>query len=280
MRKPSTIVSIAALVCLGLNILFAFAVLSPKLISQVRLDNQLDQLEAQKKELAAKPLPAKPSDADIRSLLGKVPLTDESAKLLLDLQTIMEMSGVIMSAITFDNGSTNELSTLESTIMKAAAAQSAAASPTPSPTPAASASPGAGQTAERLEEIKLSVGFTGTYVQTMDMLKRLHDNGRLLQLRNWSFVPIIASSDAAAALQSGILDGTSVNGLQGTGEGAATLLNVKLQLSAFTSQSYAGTLVSPQPAATVQPTAGRTDPVVSDENYKKLLDQLRSQGAK
>ncbi|WP_135551043.1 hypothetical protein [Paenibacillus cymbidii] len=280
-RKPATVVAMVALVGLGLNLLFAFAVLSPKLIAQVKLDKQVDQLETQKNELSAKPIPIKASDTEIGNLLKKVPITDENAKLLLDLQSFFQRSGVILRTLAFSNeNSSNDTSNLEETIMKAANAQSGAATPTPSPTPTPNASTsgtgGTSQTAEGLEETKLTVDFVGTYDQLLDVINRIDNNERLIQIRNWNFKSLeMKKSDYLETMEWSF--GTTGQSILDENEGSKMMIQAILQLSVFTSKTYTGKLTPSASLPVTEQPANRTDPTSLDEQYSKIVEQMQRQ---
>jgi len=282
-RKPATVVAMVALVGLGLNLLFAFAVLSPKLIAQVRLDKQVDQLETQKKELSAKPIPIKVSDTEIGNLLKKVPLSDENAQLMLDLQAFIQKSGVYLDSIAFNNDSAkSDTSSLEATIKNAANAQAGVATPTPSPTPtsapdASSSGTGASQTAEGLEETKLSVKFVGTYDQLLDVVNRIGNNERLIQLRDWSFKSTDMNKSAFLKTIEGNFGKTDQSSILAQIEDSKLMIEANLQLSVFTSKTYNGKLTPPTGSPGTEQPASRTDPTSFDEQFTKIVEQLHRQ---
>lgn len=282
MRKPATVLTMVSLAGLGLNLLFAFAALSPKLISQVKLDKQVDQLEAQRKELSAKPIPDKASDTEIGNLLKKVPITDEHAQLLLDLQSFFQQSGVLLRTIAFNNESSkNDSSSLEETITKAANAQAGAATSTPSPTPTPSASSsgsgGTSQTAEGLEETKLAVNFVGTYDQLLDVINRIGNNERLIQLREWNFKSMDMNKSDYLKTIEGSFGTTDQSSILDKIEGSKLMLEANLQLSVFTSKSYTDKFTLPATVSMTEQPASRTDPTSFDEQFTKIIEQMQRQ---
>jgi Tfp pilus assembly protein PilO len=272
LQAPLTIL-IAVGVMGFILIIYLFAsFVMPQAQERLLLQQKLNQLEDQRSLTAKRPLPPKVTEAEIQDVLKQVPTESEMPRLLLSIRGLEKQTGVTIDSIVFGENRSS-VTALENAISSSSKLNVPTANS--ANTPAASAT----TTAQNvIVEEQFTIQVSGTYSTVMSFLEQMHENERLITIKGWNWGTGSGTSSAAGEQVKNLnailpTDGTIV--IQPVVQNLPQL-QLTLKCSAFYAPNFKGKFQE-LPSISVDAPVGRTNPTATDEEYLKLLQQLKEQ---
>ena len=278
LKRPEIQLALAGLLGL-LLIIFSISVLYvPQLTEASRTAKELEAANRRVEQLTKAPVPVKIQEADVEALLKQVPLRENTASILILMQSFSEQAGTKLSYVTFKEVTDKQVQ-LETLITKAAEIQQNQPSSGVTVQPLGTPAP-AGQTqpvATELASLTFQVEVSGTYGQTMDFLHQLQQGSRLLEVVDWSLSQTSASAavGSPSSTQGGTASSPTPTATPGPSSGfiqGPMPLALKCTVRSFVAAAYQNQLKEP-PGPQVSPGTQRTDPTWSDQMLYELLDK-------
>ncbi len=220
----------------------------PDFVEKAMLNQNIDNLEKQRNLIAQSPLPVKVDAKDIEALIVQVPTSFEISRLLLEFESIEQVSGALITELAIGDQEAevkDELADYIEHAMKKAPVVSAAvptvetdsaAAPEPAPAPIEP------KLATPIKPEILSLTAIGTYPQVTEFLGQLYTIKRVVNIREWSLTPQVGDQYV-----------------------------IKLGLTVYTAPKYAGTFHDlPAISSDIPNKAGV--PVMSNEEFMRIIE--------
>jgi Tfp pilus assembly protein PilO len=282
LRSPATILILVLIAGCVLNGYIVVKDVLPPSKQHLTLQTQLNKVELEKKRILQRPIPKKVEENEIQQALYQVPTKVEMPRLLISIRELEEQVGLTIQSIKFGdqeqsdssagslinaNGQANVPSGYTT---NSNGAQQAA----PSASPAAGAKQ-RGQTQAVIMEESFTIQASGTYPQIIDFMNKVQHSERFITIQKWNWqTSSVKSSKADQTGISNVLPDESSPLPDKTVE-QESKLQVTLECSFYYAPSFAGKLKE-LPSLPVNEPSQRTNPVTSDEEYFKQLQQLQA----
>jgi hypothetical protein len=224
-------------------------------LAQIDLDSALQQKAAVEK----RPIPIKMTAEEVQKAVEQVPTKDESARLLMTLRELEKQTKVKINSITFGEGS--QKLTQEQLIFGAMASPQPTAAPSAAPAPAASPANGSTAGTAVFQEEKITLSLSGTYSQVNEYMDKLHQQTRIISIKDWSLIPVIHTQT-----KGGTTNPADSTYTPSTGE---LEVQASINLGVYTAAQYSGKF-NALPPLTVEPGANRKDPLWNDDMMVEL----------
>ncbi len=196
-KKPATQLISVIIVGLLLTIYLFSTKIQPDFLEKTLLNQSIDNLENQREIIAQSPLPVKVDPNDIAALIIQVPTTFEISRLLLEFESIEQKTGALITELVIGNQETEVKDELADFIENALKKSPVEVTPNPTasiaPVVTAAPAPIEPQLATPIKPEILSLIATGTYEQVTDFMGQLYKIKRIVNIREWSLVPIMGN---------------------------------------------------------------------------------------
>ncbi|KRE93176.1 hypothetical protein ASG89_06635 [Paenibacillus sp. Soil766] len=285
LRSPATILFLViSMGCLFCGTILVKNVLPPSK-QHVTLQTLLSKVELEKKRIQQSAIPKKVEETEIQQALYQVPTKEELPRLLLGIREFEQQAGLTILSINFgDQGqvgssagslinANGQANITQGYTTNSNGAQQAA--PSASPT---TSSKERNQTQAVIMEETFTIQASGTYPQIIDFINKVQHSERFIEIQNWNW--------QTSAVKSSKTDVTDTSNVLPIGNSSPTdksveqesNLQVTLVCSFYYAPSFAGKLKELPPIPLKEPSQ-RKNPVQSDEEYFKQLQQLQTSKA-
>ncbi|CAN7572891.1 hypothetical protein LJR153_004156 [Paenibacillus sp. LjRoot153] len=281
LRSPATILFLVILVgCLFNGYIVVRDVLPPSK-EHITLQMQLSKLELEKKRILQRPIPKKVEENEIQQALYQVPTKEELPRLLLGIRELEQQAGLTILSIKFGDQEQSDSSAGSLINVNGQAnitsGYTTNSNGTQQAAPSASPTEGANQqnkTQTVIMEESFTIQASGTYPQIIDFMNKVQHSERFIAIRkwNWQTSAVKSSNTTQTDIANGIPLESSTTPDKSVEQ--ESKLQVTLECSFYYAPSFTGKLKELPPLPVNEPTQ-RTNPVQSDEEFFKQLQQLQ-----
>ncbi|MGO4494343.1 hypothetical protein AB4114_00330 [Paenibacillus sp. 2RAB27] len=282
LRSPATILFLVILVGCLINGYIVVSDVLPPSKQHLTLQMQLSKVEQEKKRILQRPIPKKVEENEIQQALYQVPTKEELPRLLLGIRELEQQVGLSILSIKFgDQGpASSSADSLINANGQANITQGYTTNSNGFQQTAPSSSPTAGATQQNqtqtvIMEESFTIQASGTYPQIIDFMNKVQRSERFISIQKWSWqTAAVKSSHTEQTDISNVLPAVSIT-IPNQTEDQESKLQVTLECSFYYAPSFAGKLKE-LPALPVNEPSKRTNPVQTDEEYFKQLQQLQA----
>ncbi|SDN82817.1 hypothetical protein SAMN04487897_10561 [Paenibacillus sp. yr247] len=281
LRSPATILILVLIAgCLFNGYIVVNYVLPPSK-QHLTLEMQLNKVELEKSRIQQRPIPKKVADDEIQKALYQVPTKEELPRLLLSIRGLEQQAGLTIHSIKFGD---KEPDILASSLINAngqanvPSGYTTNSNGTQQAAPSASPAAGTKQQSQQqtvLMEESFTIQVSGTYPQIIDFMNKIQQSERFIAIQKWNW----QSPSAASSIETQ----TGITNKNAEGNSSLPDKTVEhemkvwatLQCSFYYAPSFIGKLKELPPVPVNEP-SNRTNPVTTDEEYFKQLQQLQA----
>lgn len=280
LRSPAPILFIVIVVgCLFNGYILVRDVLPPSK-EHISLQLQLSKLELEKKRIQQRPIPKKVEENEIQQALYQVPTKEELPRLLLGIRELEQQVGLTILSIKFGDQAQSDSSagSLINANGQANITSGYTTNSNGAQQAAPSASPAAGANQQNQSQVAImeesfTIQASGTYAQLIDFINKVQHSERFIAIQKWNW--------QTSAVKSSNTDQTDISKVLPLESSTTTdksdqesKLQVTLECSFYYAPSFAGKLKE-LPTLPIKEPSQRTNPVQSDEDFFKQLQELQ-----
>jgi Tfp pilus assembly protein PilO len=282
LKSPATILFLVIIVGCLINGYIVVRDVLPPSKQHITLQLQLSKVEQEKKRIQQRPIPKKVEENEIQQALYQVPTKEELPRLILGIKELEQQVGLSILSIKFGDQepASSSADSLINAKGQANITQGYSTNSNGVQQTAPSASPTAGatlqtQTQTVIMEESFTIQASGTYPQIIEFINKVQHSERFIAIQKWNWQTAAVNSskteqtdisNVVSLVNSTTSEQTDVQG---------KMLQVNLECSFYYAPSLVGKLKE-LPSLPVNEPSKRSNPVQSDEEYFKQLQQLQA----